>query len=89
MAKLEMKLDTKEIQPLLCVCRLQAEIIAEFAHLVDSDKIDKLQQMFKSVNLDEPLREVQYEAFAAGAVSNCTDYQDVDIAFAEWVKDND
>ncbi len=89
------KLDTKGIQPLLGVCRLQAEIITEFAHPVSSDKIDELQQMFKAANLDEPLRKIQREAFEAGWLcsgerynSDCPEI-DVELLFEQWVKDNE
>lgn len=94
MAKLEVTMDTKGIQPLLGVCRLQAEIITEFAHLVSSDKIDELQQMFKAANLDEPLRKIQREAFEAGWLCSAQGYNaehgdvDSELLFEQWVKDN-
>ncbi len=92
MAKLEVTMDTKGIQPLLDVCRLQAEIITEFAHLVSSDKIDELEQMFKAANLDEPLRKIQREAFEAGFhnAGSCwsNEYGAVEDAFEQWVNDN-
>ncbi len=92
------KLDTKGIQPLLGVCRLQAEIITEFAHLVSSDKIDELQQMFKAANLDEPLRKIQREAWEAGFIAGSIYGEDTVCAtsldntvcdtFEQWVNDN-
>lgn len=87
----ELTIDTKEIQPLLGVCRLQVEIINELSHLVSSEKIDELQRMFKAANIDEPLRKIQREAFEAGYSANnegviSYDPQDAVDAFNEWVK---
>ena len=90
MAEMTVKLsvDSAEIKPLLGVCRLQAGIISEFSHLVNSEKIDELQRMFKAANLDEPLRKIQHEAFEAGAACAYglgSDDVNINKAFYEWV----
>jgi hypothetical protein len=101
MAKFEITLDTKQLQPLTSLCKLQSKIISELHEQVYNSpeldaKVDELQRMFESANLDEALRKIQYETFAGGFIAGFIHGEDVDCAasldnatcntFEEWVK---